>query len=170
MSSTCQTINYDASQYRVYQFIPVHNFSFVIPKSQGQGPRCGMVCEYCALACALLGILPLKFVPSLAPLPLLPPFLAQSLLRSLPPSNLSFALSMPRSVPSSTLPPSTLPSSTDALSLPSIIASSIPSLPSIPVSLPFLPLLPPSHPPSFLAPSCPPPCLHACRSPAPNTT
>ena len=32
MSSTCETIHYDASQYRVY--IPV------IPKSQWQGPRC----------------------------------------------------------------------------------------------------------------------------------
>ena len=91
------------------------------------------------------------FFPALLPFPLLPPFLAQSVLRSLPPSHLSLALSMRRSVTSSTHPPSTLPSSIDALSLPSIIASSLP---------PLDPSLPP-HP--HLAPSRPPPCLHACR-------
>ena len=41
MSSTCQTIHYDASQYRVY--IPV------IPKTQWQGPRCVLYCVLTAV-------------------------------------------------------------------------------------------------------------------------
>ena len=125
------------------------------------------------LASALLRIPPLKFC-SLALQ--LPPFLAQSLLRSLPHSRRPcpcLVPSLPRSFPSLTLPPSTLPSSTDALCLPIIIASSLPpSLPPLALSLPppLAPSLPPSilpppslapsHPPSFLAP-CRPPSLHA---------
>ena len=118
--------------------------------------------------------------------PILPSFLAQSILRSLPPSPLSLARpfpvpSLPRSFPSSTLPPSTLYSSTDALSLHNIIPASLPaslplSLPPSPPSLPHslpphpslpLPSLPPSHHPSFLAPTMPPPCLTVYRRPIP---
>ena len=40
MSSTCQTIHYDASQIQLY--IPVHHVLFVISKSQE--PRCGLFC------------------------------------------------------------------------------------------------------------------------------
>ena len=67
---------------------PVHYFSFVIPnyQGQGQGPRCGMVCEYTVYwSVPSSGYLPWSFPPSLAPL--LPIFLAQSFIRSLlPPS------------------------------------------------------------------------------------
>ena len=93
------------------------------------------------------------FFPPLLPFPLLPPFLCQTISRSLLPSHLSIALSMPLSVPSLTHPPSTHPSSTDALSLLSIIASSLPPLD------PFLPLQPP------LAPSLQPSTL-PCSFPA----
>ena len=103
----------------------------------------------------ILRIPPLKF-PYLAPL--LPPFLAQSRPRSLPPSRRPCLVpSIPRSFPSSTLPPSTLPSSTDALCLHSIIASSLP---------PLAPSLPPLHP-SLPSPSLPPspPSLHPSLPP-----
>ena len=82
---------------------------------------------------------PLKF-PSLAPM--LPLFLAQSLLHSLPPSPLSLAPSFPRSFPSSTLP-LTLPSFIGAPSLPPSLHPSLP--PSLPYLPPSLPPLPPSR-------------------------
>ena len=121
------------------------------------------------LASALLRIPPLKF-PSFAPL--LPPFLVQSLLRSVPHSRRSCLVpSLPRSFPSSTLPPSTLPSSSDALCLPSIIASSLPplalspSLTPLVLSLPHHPL-DPSLPPSLFPPSLPAPSLPAYLPPS----
>ena len=185
MPSTCRTIHYDASQYRVY--IPVHYFSLVIPSP----PQ-----KYPCLPCSLPSLLPCSSIRSVAPsLP------APSFLRSLSPSFLSLAPSMPRFVPSSlvpfqawylcrvltvwrrlllTLPQPSLPTSTPVPSLSHIIASSLPpSRPLLPPSLPpsilprpfpvshhrFLPhsrpLLPPSLPPSILpisfpAPRCPP--------------
>ena len=76
MPSTCQTIHYDASQYRVY--IPVHYFSLVIPSP----PQ-----KYPCLPCSLPSLLPCSSIRSVAP----------SFLRSLSPSFLSLAPSMPRS-------------------------------------------------------------------------
>ena len=141
MSSTCQIIHYDASQYRVY--IHVCNFAFVIPKSQWQGPRCVLFCTLYTGQCPQGTSLEVSLPPSqffrrssLAPLrcslplPLASPslrlYLRSFLTRSLPPL--------------SPHPP------------PHIIASSLPPLAP---SLPTLPLLPPSHTPSFLAPSLP---------------
>ena len=148
MPSTCQTIHYDASQYRVY--IPVHYFSLVIPSP----PQ-----KYPCLPCSLPSLLPCSSIRTDAPsLP------APSFLRSLSPSFLSLAPSMPRFVPSSLVPfqrdtyvgfwlftvwrrllltllqPS-LPTCTPAPSLSHIIASSL---------LPSRPLLPPSLPSSIL--------------------
>ena len=161
MSSTCQTIHYDASQYRVY--IPVHYFSLVIPSP----PQ-----KYPCLPCSLPSLLPCSSIRSVAPsLP------APSFLRSLSPSFLSLAPSMPRFVPSSlvpfqawylcrvltvwrrlllTLPQPSLPTCTLAPSLTHIIASSLPPLA-------------PSVPPIFYSPSllpCPslPACLLPCNS------
>ena len=92
MSSTCQTIHYDASQYRVY--IPVYNFVFVIPKSQWQGPRWGLFCALYTVywPVSSSGYLSWSFPPSLSPsshAPL-PRSVAPSLLRSLPPSSARF--------------------------------------------------------------------------------
>ena len=134
---------------------------------------------YCILASALLRIPPL-----------LPPFLAQSLLRSLPP----FRRSCP--VPSSLVPfinpPSLNPPFLHWRSLPAYRHRFLPPspcslppspcsplpyhplAPSLPASLPPLdpslisphpPLLSPSHPPSFLAP-CLPPSLPAYLPPS----
>ena len=108
--------------------------------------------------------LPWSFPLSLPPI--LPSFLAQSILRSLPPSPLSLGRpypvpSLPRSFPSSTLPPSTLSSSTDALSLHNIIPASLP--PSLIPSLPIPPSLPPSS--SFLLPTLHPSSLLPCHLP-----
>ena len=140
------TQSLDASQYRVY--IPVHYFSLVIPSP----PQ-----KYPCLPCSLPSLLPCSSIRSVAPsLP------APSFLRSLSPSFLSLAPSMPRFIPSSlvpfqawylcrvltvwrrlllTLPQPSLPTSTPAPLLSHIIASSLPS---------SLPLLPPSLPPSIL--------------------
>ena len=106
--------------------------------------------------------------------PLLHPFLAQSLPRSLPPSRRPcLAPFLPRLFPSSTLPPSTLPSPTDASCLCSILAS---SLPPLTLSLPLLslpPLVPspspPSSPPSVphtFYSSSPLPCLTSSLPPS----
>ena len=101
---------------------------------------------YCTLASVLIRVHPLKFPSLPIPLPptLLPvhppPSVAPSFLRSLPQSPLSFAPSIPSSVP--------------------FIDSSLPPLaPSLPHPLA------PSHPPSFLALSLPP-SMHACLPPS----
>ena len=127
--------------------------------------------------------LPWSFPLSLPPI--LPSFLAQSILRSLPPSPLFLGRpypvpSLPRSFPSSTLPPSTLSSSIDALYLHNIIPASLPaslppSIPSLPPSFPPSPSLPsppsppspPSLPPSssFLLPTLHPSSLLPCHLP-----
>ena len=122
------------------------NRPFVTPKSQG--PVCEWLdCEYTtSREVSLSPFLPCSLPSSLNP----------SSARFLPPLFPSRSPcpvpSLPRSFHSSILPHSTLSSSTDALSLHSIIASSLPPLPLFPSSLP---LLPPSHPPSFLAPTIP---------------
>ena len=145
MSSTCQTIHYDASQYRVY--------IIVIPKSQLQGPRCVLFCAltavYCILASVLLRVPPLTF-PYL-PISLSPTFLLFSSpsprcshLPPLAPSLPSFLRPVHAYVPSSLVPFLNLPS-LPPLPLPPSLTSSLPHA---------LPLLPPSHSP--IAPSLPP--------------
>ena len=164
MSSTWQTIH---RVYNLYLFTIFHLIN-------GKGRVVGWFVNI--LASALLRIPPVKF-SSLAPLHT--PFLAQSLLRSLPPSRRPcIVLSLPRSFPSSTLPPSTLPpstlpSSTGTLCPPCFLSTSpctLPPPPS-PPSLPHLvqphsPTLPCSLPPILLPSSllaCP---LLACLPPA----
>ena len=101
--------------------------------------------------------------------PLLHPFLAQSLPRSLPPSRRPCLASfLPRLFPSSTLPPSTLPSSTDASCLCSIHASSLPPLTlSLPPSLPPSPCSLSHH---HLAPALPPSLLLSLPPLVPSPT
>ena len=184
MSSTCQTIHYDAWQYRVY--IPVYNFVFVIPKSQWKGPRwqlfCALYTVYWPVSSS--GYLPWSFPPSLSPfLPrsspsfrcFLPPPLASSLLRSLPPSSLSLAPSMPKFLPhsftSSTLPPVLLhllnPSSSPASPPQPFLQSCFTSSTLPPVLLHLLnPSSSPASPPQPFLQSCftsstlPPVLLH----------
>ena len=122
---------------------------FVIPKSQG--PRCVL---FCALYTGQSPT-PLKFpyLPSSHAPPCCSPSLRCSL-RSLPPSVLSLAPSMPTFLPH-LFPSSILPSSTPAPTRPHIIASSLPPSPT-------LPLLPSSIlPRSFSAslPACLPPVV-----------
>ena len=177
MSSICQTIAYDASQYRVY-FRRAPFFLFVIQKSQGQVPRCGLFCALYNGQCLPQGIsleisLPplLTFSlasPLLPPLlisfaPLLPPFLALSLLRSLPlPRSIpaSFGPFLARSLPQPSLSQPSLPSFTPARSLPNTIASSLLPTPySVPRILPMLPpyTMPRSFPCRLPLPACLPP-------------
>ena len=112
MSSTCQIIHYDASQYRVYTCL-----QFCICNTKVAMARA----ELCVVLCAVYwpvsssGYIPWSFPPSLShflprsSLAHLPRSVAPSLVRSLPPSPLSLAPSMPtflpHSLPSSTLPP-----------------------------------------------------------------
>ena len=121
--------------------------------------RCRMVCEYtryCPMPSS--GYLPWSF-PPLLPCSL-PSSLNPSSARFLPPAVHVHASSLPRSFPSPTLPPSPLPSSTDALCLPSIIASYLLSLAlSFPLSLPCSLLSHHLLAPSLLPPSLPPPSL-----------
>ena len=189
MPSTCQTIHYDASQYRVY--IPVHYFSLVIPSP----PQ-----KYPCLPCSLPSLLPCSSIRTVAPsLP------APSFLRSLSPSFISLAPSMPRFVPSSLVPfqrdtygsdctkktiinpPSTFPpylhSRSLAVSHHLFLPPSRPIAPSVPPTFcspsplpcltsslpPCLPPLAPSVPPTLYSPSllpCPslPACLLPCNS------
>ena len=151
MSFTCQTIHFDASQYRVY--IPVHNFFlFLIPKCQGQEPRCWL---FCALYTVHTGQCPPQGTSLEVSLPpLLPPFLVPylharfltPLSPSRPPLSPCLVPSFPRSFPPSTLPLYPIP-------LPRIIDSSLPTLvPSIPPTLPCS--LPPTLPRFFPAPPC----------------
>ena len=149
MSSTCQTIHYDASQYRVY--IPVYNFVFVLPKSQWQGPR------YVLFLCAIGQCLPqgASLEVSLPPIFLPPTLLPCSSPRSLPPlfpslrpcprSVLTRSLSQPslphfRSHPPShhrflTPCPCSLPPPSSSCSLPSsILPRSFPASPCLPAS------------------------------------
>ena len=154
---SCQTIHYDASQYRVY--IP----EGLIPKLQWQGPRCvlfyALTAVYSILPSVLLRVPPLKFpsLPISLP-PMLLPFsslsrsVAPSFLCSLSPSPLSFTPSMPTFLPHS-FPSSTFPPFLHSRSHP---PSHHRFLTPSRCSLPTLPLLPPSHPRSCLAPSMPP--------------
>ena len=152
MSSTCQTIHYDASQYPQYQ------------SRNGKGRVVCCFVRSRLLASVLLRVPPLKFpcLPISLP-PMLLPFSSPSLRCSLLPS-LASSSSLPsflRSVHpflTRSLPQPSLPSSTPAPTLPHIIASSrhlVP--PSLPLSLPPPPSLhlsiPPPLPPSPSLPS-----------------
>ena len=161
MSSTCQTIHYDASQYRVY--IPVYNLVFVNTNTKVEMPRAALCVVLCAVYCILANISirlpPLKF-PSLAvSLPPNAPPLLLSLATLLPSSSARFPLpSLPRSVhayvPSSLFPflyPPSLPPLPIPLSLTSSLRHSLYLLPPSPPAPCFLP-----HSPSFLPPSLPP--------------
>ena len=183
MSSTCQTIHYDASQYPQYQ------------SRNGKGRVVCCFVRSRLLASVLLRVPPLKFpcLPISLP-PMLLPFSSPSLRCSLLPPLASSLPSFLRSVHpflTRSLPQPSLPSSTPAPTLPHIIASSRhlvpPSLPPslplyLPPSLPPPPSLPlhlsisippplppsPSHHPSFLAPSVPP-YLPVCLPPPYNS-
>ena len=161
MSSTSQTIHYDASQYRVY--IPVYNFVCFC----NRGPtkvamaraalRVVLCAVYCILAIVLLRVPPLTFPSRHISFPPLAPPLLISLAPLLPPSSVASSLpSFPRSdhayVISSLVPFLNHPS-LPPLPLQShhIIAS---SLPPLALSLPTLPF-PPSLPSSILPRSFP---------------
>ena len=79
--STCQTIHYDASQYRVYIYSFTTSCLFVISKSQG--PRCGLFRALYTVywPVSSSGYLPWRFPP------LLPPPLPPSHHRFLTPSH-----------------------------------------------------------------------------------
>ena len=140
MSSTCQTIHYDASQYSVY----IYPFTILYLYYQSRNGKGRVMCCFCALYTGQFPSLLSSFLPRsfLAPLPA----------RFLP----SFPRSVHAHVPSSLVPFLNPPSPTSALTLPHITASSL--LARVP-SLPHPPLAP-CHPPSFLALSLrPPACL-----------
>ena len=132
MSSTCQTIHYDASQCRVC--VPLYNFILVIPKSQLQGPPCVLFCILYTGQCRPQGT---SFEVSLPPY--LPSSHAHPLLLSLTPLlPLSSAHFVPPIFPSlrpclrSFLTRSLLQPSLPPLPLPPSLTSSLPpSLPSL---------------------------------------
>ena len=143
MPSTCQTIQYDASQYPQYQ------------SRNGKGRVVCCFVRSRLLASVLLRVPPLKFpcLPISLP-PMLLPFSSPSLRCSLLPPLASSLPSFLRSVHpflTRSLPQPSLPSSTPAPTLPHIIASS-------------RHLVPPSLAPSPLPPSLP---LHLHPSPLP---
>ena len=177
MSSTCQTIHYDASHYHNTRNTKV---------AMARAALCVVLCAHCCIMytgqCPPQGTSLEVYLPPYLPSSHAPPFLlslAPSLLRSLlpplassltsflrpvhdyVPSSLVPFINLP-SLPPLPLPPSLTPSLPHALSLltpppqltppPSLPPSLPPVLPTFPPSLP--PSLPPSFPPSL--PSLPP--------------
>ena len=137
MPSNCQTIHYDASQYRVY--IPVHYFSLVIPSPPQSIPA--------SLARFPPSTFPQPSLPTSNPAPSLSHIIASSLPPSLPP--------LAPSVPPTFYSPSPLPCLTSSLP---------PYLPLLPLSLPNPAVPPKFYSPSLLP--CPslPTCLLPCNS------